>query len=95
MKRLWCVWELFALMSFCNKELAVDRVEVIVLDDEIDAADVLRGFDLDDAHCFDPNEELKLRQIFAEIGVDRLKECLGLLADLIDNKKQSCMSKTA
>lgn len=30
-ERLWCVWELFTLFSFCSKELAVDRLEIIFL----------------------------------------------------------------
>ena len=34
MKRLWCLWELYCLFVFCNKELALDRVEVKLLHEE-------------------------------------------------------------
>jgi hypothetical protein len=31
-RRIWCLWELFCLFLFCNKDLALDRVEVELLD---------------------------------------------------------------
>jgi len=34
MKRLWCLWELYCLFVFCNKEIALDRVEVKLLHEE-------------------------------------------------------------
>jgi hypothetical protein len=73
--RLWCVWELFALFTFCYKELAVARVQVVPLGDAR-----VGEFDIDNAHCFDPNEEFKLRQIIHDIGVQRLTECLAVMS---------------
>ena len=29
MKRLWCVWELFTLFTFSNKELAMERIKML------------------------------------------------------------------
>jgi hypothetical protein len=82
MTRLWCVWELFCVVAFCHKELAVDRIKILYYS-ELTKADVtcmLLEFDIDKAHCFDPNEELKLRNLIFDIGLDRLKLCLKALA---------------
>ena len=59
MKRLWCLWELFCIFSFCNKELALERVEVELLEQESSSKifDELANFYLDQAHCFSPIEE--------------------------------------
>lgn len=77
LKRLWCVWELFTLFTFRNKELAIERVAVVDISGgvpyKVIGAD---GFDIDDAHAFDPNEEFKLRCIMHEIGLDRVNACV-------------------
>jgi hypothetical protein len=54
MKRLWCLWELYCLFVFCNKELALDRVEVKLLHEE-DAGtvfDELANFRLSEGNSF-------------------------------------------
>ncbi len=54
MKRLWCLWELYCLFVFCNKELALDRVEVKLLHEE-DAGtvfDELANFKLSEGNSF-------------------------------------------
>ena len=97
LRRLWCVWELFSLFTFCYKELAVERIVVLSLEDgtgggssggaSFDLATEMRNFDIDKAHCFDPNEEYKLRQIIHDIGVDRLKTSLETLADSLSTSR--------
>lgn len=29
--RLWCMWELFRLFTFCNKEIAMDRLRILLI----------------------------------------------------------------
>jgi hypothetical protein len=86
MKRLWCVWELFTLFTFCNKELALERIYMLSVNskdgDEVDALKELESFDINKAHCFDPNEELKLRSIMNMIGIERLQRCIKTLANV-------------
>jgi len=85
MKRLWCVWELLTLFTFCNKELALERIKILSVKSkdnvEVDILEELENFDINNAHCFDPNEELKLRKIISMIGIERLKRCVNDLAE--------------
>jgi hypothetical protein len=96
LRRLWCVWELFSLFTFCYKELALERIVVLSLEEgsggggsgaSFDLATEMRNFNIDNAHCFDPNEEYKLRQIIHDIGVDRLKTSLQTLADSLATRR--------
>lgn len=80
--RLWCIWELFSLFTFCNKELALERIEIVFLNDQNNSDELLThllDFDIDSAHCFDPNEEYKLRKIMYDIGIETLKSSLKIL----------------
>lgn len=132
MTRLWCVWELFTLFTFCNNELALQRVVVLPLVDfdessakawspkptysnatgsmwslvyarttralssvwaklsaawlactgdsvQTEVGRSLPMFDINKAHCFDPNEELKLRLVINEIGYDKLEKVMNNL----------------
>lgn len=66
--RLWCVWELQCVFTFCLRELAVERIVVVLAGgDPKDAA----TWSLDRAHTFDPNEEFRLRSLVHAIGVER------------------------
>lgn len=51
-----CVWELFSIFTFCYKELAVERIRIVALNDGDDArsrlVENLRSFSIDQAHCF-------------------------------------------
>ncbi len=86
--RLWCVWELYTLFAFCRPEVAMERLEVIVLNDSMGnsndrlilLAEKLEHFTLDDAHCFDPNEENKLRHLISTVGKEKFEfsvHCIG------------------
>lgn len=89
--RIWCIWEIFTLLTFCNKELALNRIEIVVVPKEGDTydytfrtlTDLMLNFDFDIAHCYDPNEEFKLRKIINNVGKERLIECMKSLANLL------------
>ncbi len=76
LQRLWCVWELFSLFTFCNKELALERLELLPLEGGIQ----LQRFNIDHAHCFSPNEEFRLRQLLHDMDIARLKACVDLVS---------------
>ena len=80
LKRIWCVWELHAVFAFCIKELAADRVVVLDAHGGSALRSDLLNWSLDDAHCFDPNEELRLRRLVSIIGKDSFVECVRALA---------------
>lgn len=71
LRRLWCIWELFSLFAFCNKEVAIARVVIVPLASEEELLEEMHAFKVDNAHCFDPNEEFKLRTIMHNIGQGR------------------------
>jgi len=66
--RLWCIWELFTLLAFSEVGLAADCLQLIPLTDG--KCDKLATFELSSAHCYDPNEEAKLRLVIASVGND-------------------------
>ena len=69
--RLWCVWELFTLLSFSTLEHAQERITLAALTQETDDSDGLDGlvtFDVAKAHCYDPNEEARLRSVICASG---------------------------
>ena len=89
LRRLWCIWELFSLFIFTKKEIAIQRLHIIVVNSEQNSTPTkdkkqkelesleslikqIEKFDIDNAHCFDPNEELKLRKILYNIGEKQL-----------------------
>lgn len=80
MSRLWCIWELFSLFTFCNRELALERLKIIPVHDGksvVNLAEQVNNFNIDNAHCFDPNEEFKLRHLMIDvIGDKELTESL-------------------
>jgi hypothetical protein len=90
MRRLWCVWELFTLFTFCSKEtMAEERIKIFSIDG-CNPEDELENFDLDSAHCFDPNEEFHLRNIIKKIeegSGKKLKEYFGELAKIMRKRK--------
>ena len=81
----------------------MDRLELVALGDKTeeenikDAIDNIESFDIKQAQCFDPNEERKLRIIMTQIGTDRLKNGLDLIAkmlkDKLDQSRQRTLSK--
>jgi hypothetical protein len=96
-KRLWCVWELFTLFAFMGKAQAEKRVEFVPLvraHEELE--DVLRGlqtFSLPNSHCFDPNEEARLRDIIHARGggmfEGRIRDLAASLTRRSDSKSRA------
>lgn len=83
--RLWCAWELFAIMAFHNEEYLMSRLIVLPLDVPISqwgetnapqsqALESLLRFDIKDAHCYDPNDELRLKSIIECVGLQDFHE---------------------
>lgn len=63
--RLWCIWELFVLFSFADTKEAVRRLQLCPLVEGADLSKNLSTFDVNQAHCYDPNEENKLRKVIS------------------------------
>lgn len=94
-ERIWCIWEFFTLLTFCNKELALERVEIKLIpshkdeDPETTFNELfakMKSFNFDNAHCYDPNEEFKLRKIISNVGIKRLGGCMESLAEILKKK---------
>ena len=63
--RLWCIWELYCLFGLSDDwDDAITRVEFLSLSEgnaSLALANDLKNFDLSNAHCFNPNDELKIK----------------------------------
>ena len=46
----------------------------------------LKNFNVNKVHCYDPNEEFKLKQIMYDIGIKKLNECMKLVAPTLERK---------
>jgi len=91
-ERLWCVWELFTLFAFASKGEAQRSVEFVPfgaikesVDANTDASPMgalisLKSFSLANAHCFDPNEEGRLREIISARGASTFESRIRELA---------------
>merc|ERR1719238_2670095 len=75
--RLWCIWELFTLLAFSDVKVAVDCLHLIPLGDG--HGDELATFELSKAHCYDPNEEAKLRAVIGSLGNDMFEGRVRML----------------
>ena len=94
MTRLWCIWELFMLFTFCNRELGLERLRIVCIDDDIDFAREVENFSIDKAHAFDPNEEYRLRYIMLKVvGEEKIKEIFSDLLTLVSQGKISTITK--
>ena len=86
-QRLWCLLELFMMFAFADEENAVSRIELVPIEaDGVTRESILDNmahFKLDDAHCYDPNEEIKLRAVMAEVGEEKFVGRIRALAGKI------------
>ena len=78
-QRLWCILELFVLFAFSDNEKAtLLRVEILPIEgDGVTRDSVLSSmsnFSLGSAHCYDPNEEARLRGVMEAVGEDKFVE---------------------
>jgi hypothetical protein len=87
--RLWCIMELFSVFAFAIPEVAVARIDIVRLlgadapqENELEAFKMqIAAWTLDQAHCFDPNEEYKIRQVAFAIGETEFLKCVRSLTD--------------
>jgi hypothetical protein len=86
-QRLWCLLELFMMFAFADEENAVARIELVPIEaDGVTRESILENmaqFELDDAHCYDPNEEIKLRAVMTEVGEEKFVGRIRALAGKI------------
>jgi hypothetical protein len=97
---LWCIWEIFTLFAFSSKKQATEKIVFVPLTDETqDASSVLLGlenFSLSSAHCFDPNEESRLRDIIHargdEVFENRVRELAGFCIGGLRERSKTTLS---
>jgi hypothetical protein len=78
------------LFTFCNKELGLERMQIICIDEDIDVVEAIENFDINKAHAFDPNEEYRLRYIMLDvIGKDTVVESFKHMVNLVQQGKVS------
>lgn len=67
--RLWCIWEIYALLAFSNDDAVLnERLKFCELDDSVKLHEVLKDFNVLNSYCYDPNEELKIRKVIEASG---------------------------
>ena len=66
--RLWCIWELFTLFSFAKTAQAIERLEIVPLSEDINLKERLAVFNVDQARCYDPNEQAKIMSVIQASG---------------------------
>ena len=72
------------LFTFCNKELALERMHIVCIDKDFDFIEQIKNFDINKAHAFDPNEEYRLRHIMLKVvGEEKIKEIFKLMLSLV------------
>ena len=82
------------MLATSSPSSAIERVEFISVEKDAKEDDIINGleaFDIDDAHCFGPNEEFMLRQIIHDIGVTRLTTSIR---DIVNELKVVHAKKT-
>ena len=77
--RLWCIWELFVLVAFLPMESVLERFQVVTLETGenegvFSLSDQLLCFDVANAHCYDPNEEARLRKVIDALGTSKFND---------------------
>ena len=78
LSRLWCVWELQTVFAFSIHEVSISRINILSVD--MPAFEIaVKNWSLNDAHCFDPNEEFKMRHIAYAIGEERFVDAVRSL----------------
>jgi hypothetical protein len=76
-RRLWCIWELFTLSCFVGSEsvgLRVQLAPIALESSSVSILDELKEFNVDNAFCYDPNEERKLRTVISANGKEQFNQ---------------------
>ena len=95
--RLWCIWELYTLFSFADPLDAAKHVTFKTINDNSNAnlIDELRKFDVANAHCFDPNEEEKIRKVIGASGDNGVRDFNGTIQSFADKLNTPTRTKMA
>ena len=92
-QRLWCMLELFIMFAFSEDEAAAERIELVPIEaDGVTRESILESmssFELENAHCYDPNEEIKLRSVMAAVGEEKFVARMRSLAGKIRARDES------
>ena len=91
--RLWCIWELFTLLAFTDLKVALQRFHLVPLASNTISCEQLAVFQLDNAHCYDPNEEAKLRLTIDSLGNDVFGQRVRTLGQALTNKGKTTTLK--
>ena len=80
--------ELFIMFAFSQDEAdVVSRIELVPFEaDGVTRESILESmstFELEGAHCYDPNEEIKLRSVMAAVGEEQFVARMRSLAEKI------------
>ena len=70
------------MFSFVEIEAAFDKVTVLPLDEGSDTSimEELQSFKVENARCYDPNEQNKLNKVISAVGVDKFHAKIRTLA---------------
>ena len=82
--RMWCIWELYVLFALADGEPSLKVLQLAGKS----ASERLRDFQLDHAHCFDPNQEAELRAAIdaSPGGAFAFERTLQALAPRLESK---------
>lgn len=82
--RLWCAWELFTILAFPRKHQAMKRILLIPMgpDDGQAALWNLQNFNVADATCFSPYDEMRIMAIIDAVGRKDFNEKISSIAKL-------------
>jgi len=88
--RLWCALELVISFAFMPESQAVERVQLEPLGDHADEVlKQLSEFRVEDAHCYDPNEEARVRRVVNAVSKQHFESHIRTLARFLTYSQQS------
>ena len=82
--------ELFIMFAFSEDEAAAERIKLVPLGITRESIlESMSSFELEGAHCYDPNEEIKLRSVMAAVGEAQFVARMRSLAGKIRARDES------
>ena len=75
LSRLWCVWELFTLITF-REANASSFLHVEYIESNLSTQRYFESFKVEWAHCYDPNEEKKVLNVVKSVGIEHFEETI-------------------
>jgi len=88
--RLWCALELVISFAFMPENQAVERVQLEPLGDNgHEVLQQLASFQVEDSHCYDPNEEARVRRVVNAVSKQHFESHIRTLARFLSYSSQS------